>query len=83
MRWPTMKSRKVAIAAPAHLHFALAAAAIKAGKDVYVEKPLCLDEKEGRAAYRTGRGWQSDSNGRSLASVPYMCREAYFDGEGR
>lgn len=37
----------VAIAAPAHLHFALAKQAILAGKDVYVEKPLCLDIAEG------------------------------------
>jgi UDP-2-acetamido-3-amino-2,3-dideoxy-glucuronate N-acetyltransferase len=33
---------KVAIAAPAALHYELAEAALKAGKDVYVEKPLCL-----------------------------------------
>jgi UDP-2-acetamido-3-amino-2,3-dideoxy-glucuronate N-acetyltransferase len=33
---------KVAIAAPAALHFELAEAALRAGKDVYVEKPLCL-----------------------------------------
>lgn len=33
---------KVAIAAPAAIHFELAEAALKAGKDVYVEKPLCL-----------------------------------------
>ncbi len=35
--------RKVAIAAPAVLHHRLAKAALLAGKDVYVEKPLCLD----------------------------------------
>ncbi len=34
---------RVAIAAPAHLHYRLAKSAILAGKDVYVEKPLCLD----------------------------------------
>jgi UDP-2-acetamido-3-amino-2,3-dideoxy-glucuronate N-acetyltransferase len=33
---------KVAIATPSALHFELAAAALQAGKDVYVEKPLCL-----------------------------------------
>ena len=33
---------KVAIAAPAALHYELAEAALNAGKDVYVEKPLCL-----------------------------------------
>lgn len=38
---------KVVIAAPAALHFKLAKQALLAGKDVYVEKPLCLDSKEG------------------------------------
>lgn len=37
---PTVKS--VAIAAPAARHFELSEAALKAGKHVYVEKPLCL-----------------------------------------
>ena len=37
----------VAIAAPAVTHYALAKAALNAGKDVYLEKPLCLDESEG------------------------------------
>lgn len=35
--------RKVAIAAPAILHFKLARASLLAGKDVFVEKPLCLN----------------------------------------
>jgi len=34
--------QKIAIAAPAHLHYELGRQAIEAGKDVYVEKPLCL-----------------------------------------
>lgn len=38
---------KVAIAAPATMHFTLAKQALLAGKDVYVEKPLCLDSSEG------------------------------------
>ena len=37
---------KVAIAAPAGLHYRLAMAALSAGKDVYVEKPICLDRDE-------------------------------------
>src|SRR5215469_9474670 len=37
----------VVIATPAETHFDLAAAAIEAGKDVLVEKPLTLDVSEG------------------------------------
>jgi UDP-2-acetamido-3-amino-2,3-dideoxy-glucuronate N-acetyltransferase len=39
--------KKVAIAAPAGLHFRLARSALLAGKDVFVEKPICLDKTEG------------------------------------
>ncbi len=44
MRDPEIK--KVAIAAPAALHYNLARYALEAGKDVFVEKPLCLDLRE-------------------------------------
>lgn len=37
---------KVAIATPAPTHFKLAKQAIAAGKDVYVEKPLCLSSSD-------------------------------------
>lgn len=37
---------KVAIAVPAALHYTLTKAALLAGKDVFVEKPLCLDTAE-------------------------------------
>lgn len=40
---------QVAIAAPAVLHHQLARAALEAGKDVFVEKPICLDFSEGRS----------------------------------
>ena len=40
---PVAEIRKVAIAAPAALHYQLAKSVLEAGKDVYVEKPLCLD----------------------------------------
>lgn len=36
----------VAIGAPAALHYQLAKAALEAGKDVYVEKPLCLQVEQ-------------------------------------
>lgn len=39
---------KIAIAAPAILHYTLTKEALLAGKDVYVEKPLCLDINEGK-----------------------------------
>jgi UDP-2-acetamido-3-amino-2,3-dideoxy-glucuronate N-acetyltransferase len=38
----------IAIAAPAATHYQLCKAALDAGKDVFVEKPLCLDVAEGR-----------------------------------
>lgn len=37
----------VVLATPAGLHGSMARAALEAGKDVYVEKPLCLSEQEG------------------------------------
>lgn len=37
----------VAIATPAGTHYSLASECIAAGKDVYVEKPLCLDVADG------------------------------------
>lgn len=38
--------KRIIIAAPAIQHYSLAKKAILAGKDVYVEKPLCMDYKE-------------------------------------
>lgn len=46
--WNDAVVTKVAIAAPATAHYALARTALLAGKDVFVEKPLCLDENEAR-----------------------------------
>jgi UDP-2-acetamido-3-amino-2,3-dideoxy-glucuronate N-acetyltransferase len=40
---------QVAIAAPAVLHYQLARSALEAGKDVFVEKPICLDLAEARS----------------------------------
>jgi len=38
----------IVIATPAETHFTLAQEALLAGKDVYIEKPLCLAEREGK-----------------------------------
>jgi len=49
----------VAIATPASVHFTMTRAALHAGKDVFVEKPLALEVDQGRElvdlAKRTGR----------------------------
>jgi len=39
----------VALATPAVTHFEMAKAALEAGKDVFVEKPLAIDVKQGKA----------------------------------
>ncbi|RWX46751.1 UDP-2-acetamido-3-amino-2,3-dideoxy-glucuronate N-acetyltransferase [Candidatus Electrothrix aarhusensis] len=45
----------VAISTPAVTHATLAKEALLAGKDVYVEKPLCLSEKDGRELNRIAK----------------------------
>lgn len=45
----------VAIATPAESHARLVREALSSGKDVFVEKPLCLDLKEGRELVDTAR----------------------------
>ncbi len=46
--WKNSKIDGVAIATPAETHADLVRAALDAGKDVLVEKPLCLSEADGR-----------------------------------
>lgn len=48
--------RAVAIATPAETHADLVKRALSAGKDVLVEKPLCLSASEGRALVAQARG---------------------------
>ncbi|HUP81441.1 MAG TPA: Gfo/Idh/MocA family oxidoreductase, partial [Pirellula sp.] len=53
--------RKVAIATPAAYHFQIAKNALMAGKDLYVEKPLCLNVDEANELVQL-----ADSNARIL-----------------
>src|SRR5438309_2406371 len=70
----------VFIATPNHWHALAAIWAMQAGKDVYVEKPVCHNLREGRrivqVARKLGRicqgGTQNRSNGALAAAVQYM-----------
>jgi predicted dehydrogenase len=67
----------VCIGVPDHWHAALAIAAMKAGKDVYVEKPLTLTVAEGRhvveAASMYGRVLQTGLQRRSGGAFRNVC----------
>ena len=45
----------VAIATPAETHFLMVREALRAGKDVFVEKPLCLSADQGQALVTLAR----------------------------
>jgi UDP-2-acetamido-3-amino-2,3-dideoxy-glucuronate N-acetyltransferase len=47
--WDDRQIKAVAIATPAETHASVVRQAICAGKDVFVEKPLCLSASEGRS----------------------------------
>jgi predicted dehydrogenase len=67
----------VCVGTPDHWHAILAIAAMQAGKDVYVEKPLTRTIDEGRrvveAAAMYGRILQTGLQRRSMAAYRYAC----------
>jgi predicted dehydrogenase len=67
----------VAIATPDHWHVPLALAAVRAGKDIYVEKPLGLSIRQNRAlceaVKKSGRVFQYGTQQRSMAHVRHGC----------
>ena len=60
-----------------HWHVLIALAAIKAGKDVYVEKPVGKNIREGRvlldAVKKSGRIFTGGTESRSMASTRRIC----------
>jgi UDP-2-acetamido-3-amino-2,3-dideoxy-glucuronate N-acetyltransferase len=48
--------RKVVVSTPAVLHYQFAKAALEAGKDVYVEKPLCVELAQAEALVKLAEG---------------------------
>ncbi len=51
----------VALATPAVTHFEMAKAALEAGKDVFVEKPLAIDVKHGEHLVELAAAKSSES----------------------
>jgi len=49
----------VALATPAEQHYPMTMAALRAGKDVFVEKPLALDAEDGREIVQAARSQQA------------------------
>ncbi len=73
----------VLVATPDHLHATIAMAAIKAGKHVYVEKPLTHTIKEARmlrdAAKQAKVATQMGCQGHAMESIRLLC-EWIWDG---
>ena len=67
----------VVISVPDHWHAIVAISALKAGKDVYGEKPIAHNWAEGRAiceaVKRYNRVWQTGSWQRSVNDFRYAC----------
>jgi predicted dehydrogenase len=72
----------VIVATPDHWHAPIAVEALRAGKDVYVEKPMCHNPKDGQAMVKavreTGRVLQVGMQGRGLPQF-VAAKEKYID----
>jgi predicted dehydrogenase len=70
----------VAMASPDHWHVPMAVAAVRAGKDVFCEKPLSLSIREGRAlcdaVERHGRVFLHGTHQRSFGPFRLACEMA-------
>ncbi len=77
----------VVIATPDHWHTLLSIDAVKAGKDVYCEKPISLTVREGRhlvnAVRRYGRVFQTGTQYRSIPTIRRICEFVRTGGLGK
>jgi predicted dehydrogenase len=77
----------VVISTPDHWHAELALAAIKAGKDVYMQKPFTMTHQEGRlltdAIVKSGRIFQLGSQQRSWGPNEQFRKACEFVRSGR
>jgi predicted dehydrogenase len=68
----------VCICLPDHWHSIPAVTAVRAGKDIYGEKPLALTIREGRAMVNTvqryGCIWETGTQSRSDARIRFACQ---------
>jgi hypothetical protein len=77
----------VVIATPDHWHTLQSVDAVKAGKDVYCEKPISLTVDEGRrlvqAVHRYGRIFQTGTQYRSIPAIRQVCQFVRDGGLGK
>ena len=67
--------RAVALATPAVTHYEMVRAALEAGKDVFVEKPLAIEVRQGEELVKLAAEQGSHSHGGSHSQVPSGGRE--------
>jgi hypothetical protein len=77
----------VVIVTPDHWHALQAADAVRAGKDVYCEKPISMTIEEGRRVVeltqRYQRVFQTGSQYRSISTIRHVCQFVRDGGLGR
>ena len=73
----------VFIITPEHLHYPMFMAALKAGKNIYVEKPLAHTIEEGAEMVKRRRKIRQGRAGRHAESQQFAIQEGQGDGASR
>jgi hypothetical protein len=77
----------VVVVTPDHWHTPISVEALKAGKDVYCEKPVSMTVQEGRALIQTvqrhGRVFQTGTQYRSIPTIRQICDFVRAGGLGK